>query len=256
MPAWMQEIIHNYPNLAPLAPVLGLCVTCYTVFAFVEDRLSVSAKQEITAWLKSTGDFAANQALSFNLLRFHSKLFGDKQLSIKCLMRTTLFSLTSFLLVFLPYIIIFSIYIPRLPLIAKANKFFGGDIYTAVEKLFFVTFILFVLPLDFLGVAVTRKLASLAGNNVSLTKVAFIFISATMHLTNNEPIRNETLVASASLDAAGAPANKIEVTPEMIEAGLPYLFKVHRDRGNDEELIAEIYRAMTRARCFHPLDRG
>jgi hypothetical protein len=185
MPALMQEIIfnylqekiHNHPNLVT---VLGLCGTCYGVFNFVENSLSVSAKQEITAWLKSTGDFATKLTLSFNLLRFHSQLFGDKQLSIKCLMRTTLFSLTSFLLVFLTYIIIASIYIPRLPLVPEADKFFGGDIYIVFEELFFVTFILFVLPLDFLGVAVTRKLASLAGNNVSLTKVALIFISDTL----------------------------------------------------------------------------
>jgi hypothetical protein len=37
-----------------------------------------------------------------------------------------------------------------------------------------------VLPLDFFGVAVTRKLAALAGNNVNLKKIALIFISDTL----------------------------------------------------------------------------
>src|ERR1700730_11192630 len=83
MPDWAQQIIHNVSLLA----VLGLYPACYGVFAWVEDRLSVGVKQEITAWLKSTGDLAAQHTLSFNLLRFHSELFGDKQLSVKCLVR-------------------------------------------------------------------------------------------------------------------------------------------------------------------------
>ena len=44
----------------------------------------------------------------------------------------------------------------------------------------FSSFILAVLPLDFCGVAVTRKLASLAGDNVTLKKVAPIFIFDTV----------------------------------------------------------------------------
>jgi hypothetical protein len=40
-----------------------------------------------------------------------------------------------------------------------------------------------------------------------------------MHLTNKEPIRSDLLAASGFPDAAGAPADEIEITPEMIEAG-------------------------------------
>jgi hypothetical protein len=174
MPDWMQEIIHNDPRLVALGLITGTYTGCYNIFAWVEDSLSVSAKQGITAWLKSTGDFAANQALSFNLSRFHSKLFGDKQLSVKCVARTTLFSLISFLLVYLPDIISYSIYIPHMSIGNDAVKI--HDAYTVVEELFFVSFILLVLPLDFCGVAVTRKLVSLAGNNVTLRKVALIFL--------------------------------------------------------------------------------
>jgi hypothetical protein len=45
-----------------------------------------------------------------------------------------------------------------------------------------------------------------------------------MHLTNREPIRSDALVASGHPDAAGAPANEIEVTPEMIEAGAMVIY--------------------------------
>jgi hypothetical protein len=92
------------------------------VFAWVEDRLSVSVKQEITAWLKAACNFAERQTLSFSLLRFHIELFGDKQLSVKCVVRTILFSLTSFLLVFLPYIIAFPLYMPKLPIAIDGFK--------------------------------------------------------------------------------------------------------------------------------------
>jgi hypothetical protein len=45
-----------------------------------------------------------------------------------------------------------------------------------------------------------------------------------MHLTNNEPIRNDALAAPDRLDAAGAPAREIEITQEMIDAGYDALF--------------------------------
>ena len=41
-----------------------------------------------------------------------------------------------------------------------------------------------------------------------------------MHLTNKEPICNGTLVAPDCQDAAGAPEMEIEITPEMIKAGV------------------------------------
>jgi len=170
MPDWAPEIIHNASRLVA---VLSLYPACYTVFAWVEDRLSASVKQEITAWLKSAGDFAKQHTLSFNLLRFHSELFGDKQLSIKCIVRTFLFSLSSFLIVLFPYIIAIIIYIP--------NVMFGTDkfkIYadTLLIEFFIISFIFLVLPLDWLGVYVTRKLASRAGNSVTFKKVALIFL--------------------------------------------------------------------------------
>jgi ribosomal protein S19 len=41
---------------------------------------------------------------------------------------------------------------------------------------------------------------------------------------------------------------EIEITPEMIEAGLVHLLRFHRERGHDEEIIRQIYRAMIIAR--------
>lgn len=42
---------------------------------------------------------------------------------------------------------------------------------------------------------------------------------------------------------------EIEITPEMIEAGLPHLYRYHPDRGvSDEESVKAIFRAMCEAR--------
>jgi hypothetical protein len=173
MPEWAQQVIPNVPRIVA---VLSLYPACFMVFAWVEDRLSVSVKQEITTWLKTAGDFAANQTLSFNLLRFHSELFGDKQLSVKCLVRTTaVFSFASFFLVFFPYFMIYLLYTPKLPVVTERIKI-HEDALTFIEEFYLVSFIFIVLPLDFFGVYVTRKLASLAGNNVNVKKVALIFM--------------------------------------------------------------------------------
>jgi hypothetical protein len=48
---------------------------------------------------------------------------------------------------------------------------------------------------------------------------------ATMHLTNKELIHSDALAASDHSDAAGAPANEIEITPEMIEVGVEAFYK-------------------------------
>ncbi len=54
-------------------------------------------------------------------------------------------------------------------------------------------------------------------------------------------------VAKKSIPAkcgdAGAP--EIEITPEMIEAGAPYLFAFHREGRSEDEVLADIFRAMT-----------
>jgi hypothetical protein len=101
MPELVQQFI---PNIPRISAVFALFPVCFKVFAWVEVRLSVNAKQEISAWLKSTGDFATNQISAFNLSHFHSQLFGDKQFSIKCGVRTLLFSLISFSIIFFPII--------------------------------------------------------------------------------------------------------------------------------------------------------
>jgi hypothetical protein len=71
---------------------------------------------------------------------------------------------------------------------------------------------------------------------------------ATMHLTNKEPIRSDALAASDRPDAAGAPANEIEVTPEMIEEGCSILSHYRYDKSNDSEIVAKILAMAAKAR--------
>jgi hypothetical protein len=163
MPDWAQELLRNHPWAAA---ALGVAVTCYKVFGFVEDRLSANAKHEISGWLQSARDFAARQTLSFNLSRFHSQLFGDKQTSLKCCKKVFLFSLISFLLIFLPAIIqtTFSILTHNhIPISVGHQTFYIGSLGAAmcVIAFYLLMFALFVFPLDFLGVSITRSLATI-----------------------------------------------------------------------------------------------
>ena len=45
-----------------------------------------------------------------------------------------------------------------------------------------------------------------------------------------------------------AECDEVKITPEMIEAGLSPLFRFHRERDLAEEVVAEIFAAMTKAR--------
>ena len=53
-------------------------------------------------------------------------------------------------------------------------------------------------------------------------------------------------VCSPSLDSveAGAPEQRIELTPEMIEAGCRELSRYRYDKSNDEEIVRAIFVAM------------
>jgi len=73
-------------------------------------------------------------------------------------------------------------------------------------------------------------------------------VLATMHLTNKEPIRICGLAASVSPEAAGAPENEIEITPEMIEEGCSILSHYRYDKSNDSEIVAEILALAAKAR--------
>jgi hypothetical protein len=67
-----------------------------------------------------------------------------------------------------------------------------------------------------------------------------------MHLTNKEPIRSDALAVSGCADAAGAPANEIEITPAMIEVGMD----VYEDFSGSfglEQLLMAVYIAMKHA---------
>ena len=81
------------------------------------------------------------------------------------------------------------------------------------------------------------------------------FGAATMHLTNKEPIRNGALAASGPPEATGAPAEKIEITPEMIEAGreeiaVRWLDFISTNLGPSlwDEVLSRVFLAMSEAR--------
>ena len=44
---------------------------------------------------------------------------------------------------------------------------------------------------------------------------------------------------------------EIEITPEMIEAGIAPLFRFHHDKGNEAEIVKEIFRAMLLVHLEH-----
>jgi hypothetical protein len=44
----------------------------------------------------------------------------------------------------------------------------------------------------------------------------------------------------------------IDVTPQMIEAGLPFLLSFNREEGCEQELLATMFRAMSSARRSDP----
>jgi hypothetical protein len=61
-------------------------------------------------------------------------------------------------------------------------------------------------------------------------------------------------MAASGSDAApeaGAPGDEIEVTPEMIEAGLYHLLRFHPNRRDDEDTVVALYRAMVMAERKH-----
>jgi hypothetical protein len=161
MPELVQELLANIPRFGAVAALFPVC----SVFAWVEDRLSVHAKEEISAWLKSTGNFAEDQILSFNLSHFHVRLFGDKQFSLKCIMRTTLFSFISYVLIFTPLFVEFIAllfnthevkdkkFLVSFPWQAKSpigGDWISGDWTGGVAGIVVLlfTFMLIVLPLD------------------------------------------------------------------------------------------------------------
>ncbi|HEY4847628.1 MAG TPA: tetratricopeptide repeat protein [Methylocella sp.] len=193
MPDWVQGVI---PNIPRFGAVFALFPVCFKVFAWVEDRLSINAKEEISAWLKSTGNFATTQILAFNLSHFHSQLFGDKQFSVKCFVRTLLFSIISFVIVF------FSAFVEFLTFLSKYQKnellitvpgqrpalWPAWDAGLAVIVYLSLLFIFVVLPLDFLGVGLTRELARRAKDDIGLKKGLLIFMLDTLMKTVIFPV--------------------------------------------------------------------
>ena len=65
-----------------------------------------------------------------------------------------------------------------------------------------------------------------------------------MYLTNNDPEISDSRACAANATDAGAPANEIEITTEMIEVGRGILWSFNREFDFAEDYVAEIYRAM------------
>jgi hypothetical protein len=63
-----------------------------------------------------------------------------------------------------------------------------------------------------------------------------------MHLTNKEPIRSFALAASGPPETAGAPVDKIEITSEMIEAGVDELKGEYLNLSPGGDLYPQIVR--------------
>lgn len=64
-----------------------------------------------------------------------------------------------------------------------------------------------------------------------------------MHLTNKETIRSDALTAPDHPGAAGAPAKEIEITSEIIEGGLVWLYAYNPETSDGRETVREIIKA-------------
>lgn len=67
-----------------------------------------------------------------------------------------------------------------------------------------------------------------------------------MHLTN-KPSGTHKAEADSNTEPTGAPEDEIEITAEMIEAGLIELFRFNAEADIPEERVSSLYRAMRRA---------
>jgi hypothetical protein len=56
---------------------------------------------------------------------------------------------------------------------------------------------------------------------------------------------HDTELAVATKVAAGAPEAEIEITPEMMEAGLIWLHSYNREADIPEEIVTSIFREMS-----------
>jgi tetratricopeptide (TPR) repeat protein len=174
----VQELIHIVTRFGA---VIALFPASFKIFAWVEDRLSIKAKAEISAWLKSTGNVAENQIFSFNLSRFHNQLFGSKQFSLSCVKRSILFSFISYVLIMLHTWASQAFIIYKYGIFPLSNNYItvslsGTQAVLIYIIIFLLLFILIVFPLDFLGIGVTRNLATRAKNHIGLKTGLLIFL--------------------------------------------------------------------------------
>jgi hypothetical protein len=65
-----------------------------------------------------------------------------------------------------------------------------------------------------------------------------------MHLTYPDSDGHKAPASPANAGGDGAPEVEIEVTPEMIEAGLIPFLRFHRESMDDEAAVRQVYLAM------------
>src|SRR5829696_6199042 len=109
------DAITQFPALAAPAATF---VAVYKVFGWIEETSSPTAKRDLFNWLMGWRNHEVTQSVSTSVVSLHSKLFGEKQFSIKCALRTLAWS---FLAIAIAFSSALSIYKPR--------SVFGEDCY-------------------------------------------------------------------------------------------------------------------------------
>jgi hypothetical protein len=69
-----------------------------------------------------------------------------------------------------------------------------------------------------------------------------------MHLTYRNDSEKNDAAYTPHAGEAGAPSDDVEITPEMIEAGVDAISKIHWEMDRFDEMAASIYMAMITAR--------
>lgn len=163
---------------------LGTFPAVYAVFAWVEERTSAEAKRDIALWLRNFGGKTIEGAVSLNVRQFHEKLFAQKQFSLDCVIRTSLWSLLSYIM-----ILIFLIYSKVIAIrgIQDTENSLAEEIITFVGLDDLLSYFFFVIvPLDFIGVGATRILINLIGKRMSLV-IGTLLVFIDIKIKNNNP---------------------------------------------------------------------
>ena len=79
--------------------------------------------------------------------------------------------------------------------------------------------------------------------NVVAGRKLWTIISLTPHTPYRTPYDVSVLAVVDESAGAGAPANEIEITPDMVEAGLVWLYSYIPDHSDSREFVKNIIKA-------------